>query len=105
MIEFDCEGCGAHVYGYNRGFVSGTYLCSVCEWFCEHEPDPKRMITYMLAIDHLPPLCRHIGCQAARVAELGTAAHNVFKDAPRQVARLRAEAVAVGSRPVQCRRG
>ena len=33
MIEFDCEGCGSHVYGIGTKRVPNSRLCSVCEWF------------------------------------------------------------------------
>jgi hypothetical protein len=32
MIEFDCEGCGDHVYGYGISHVPEHQLCSTCQF-------------------------------------------------------------------------
>lgn len=40
MIEFDCEGCGAHVYATGR--VPKHQLCATCAWLCEFIPDPDQ---------------------------------------------------------------
>jgi hypothetical protein len=42
--EFDCEGCGIHVYSIGRDTIPTSQLCSVCEWLCEHVPDPEEMM-------------------------------------------------------------
>ena len=39
-IEFDCEGCGAHVYGVGRDTMPPSRMCATCEWMCEFLPDP-----------------------------------------------------------------
>jgi hypothetical protein len=40
MIEFDCEGCGTHVFEFRREAVPTSQLCATCEWLCEFVPDP-----------------------------------------------------------------
>jgi hypothetical protein len=44
MVEFDCEGCGIHVYAFGRNRVPVSHLCATCEWLCEHVPDPVEMM-------------------------------------------------------------
>lgn len=43
-VEYDCEGCGAHVFGSGRDTVPKSHMCTVCEWLCEHVPDPEAMM-------------------------------------------------------------
>lgn len=40
MIEFDCEGCGCHVFGLGRDTVPASHLCATCGWLCEFVLDP-----------------------------------------------------------------
>jgi hypothetical protein len=68
MIEFDCEGCGAHVFGYGRETVPKSGMCAVCEWYCEHIPDPEKMIDAMRFTGHLgdrdPFVCPDCGAES-----------------------------------------
>lgn len=43
QAEYDCEGCGVHVISFGYARVSSSGLCSLCEWLCEHIPDPVLM--------------------------------------------------------------
>lgn len=43
-IEFDCEGCGDHVFAYGIHRVPLHGLCNTCAWLCENVPDPEEMI-------------------------------------------------------------
>jgi hypothetical protein len=40
MIEFDCEGCGVHVFAFGRETVPPNHLCATCEFLCEFVLDP-----------------------------------------------------------------
>jgi hypothetical protein len=42
-IEFDCEGCGDHVFSFGRATVPAHRFCAVCEWFNEHVPPAEMM--------------------------------------------------------------
>jgi hypothetical protein len=44
VIEFDCEGCGVHVFAFGRDTVPLTHLCATCEWLCEFVPDPEELM-------------------------------------------------------------
>jgi len=44
MSEFDCEGCGAHVFALGRARVPRSGFCALCEWLCEFVPDPQEMM-------------------------------------------------------------
>jgi hypothetical protein len=41
--EFDCEGCGAHVYAFGQDKPPSHQFCATCVWLCEHVPDPDEM--------------------------------------------------------------
>jgi hypothetical protein len=41
--EYDCEGCGWHVFNFGRDAPPGHRLCAVCHWLCVHEP-PERLM-------------------------------------------------------------
>lgn len=43
-IEFDCEGCGVHVFAVGRDSIPKSHMCSTCEWMNEHIPDPEEMM-------------------------------------------------------------
>ena len=43
MIEFDCEGCGLHVYAFGIDTVPKHHFCAACAWLCEFVPDPEEM--------------------------------------------------------------
>lgn len=43
MIEYDCEGCGVHVFGFGRDTVPKSCMCAGCAWLCEFVPDPIEM--------------------------------------------------------------
>jgi hypothetical protein len=51
VIEFDCEGCGAHVYNVGRDTLPVSGMCALCEWLCEHVPDPEEMMTLRRKLD------------------------------------------------------
>jgi hypothetical protein len=51
VISFFCEGCGVQVYALGRETVSRTGLCAVCEWLCEHVPDPEAMMALRARLD------------------------------------------------------
>lgn len=55
MIEYDCEGCGIHVYAYGRDAAPMTGFCGTCEWLCEHVPDPEEMMAIRVEHDWLNP--------------------------------------------------
>ena len=40
MVQFTCEGCGSEVFNVGRDTIPASQLCAVCEWLCEHVPDP-----------------------------------------------------------------
>ena len=40
MIEFDCEGCGIHVFSFGDETVPTSHLCGTCAFLCEFVPDP-----------------------------------------------------------------
>jgi hypothetical protein len=44
VIEFDCEGCGVHVFAAGIDTVPGHGLCAVCAWLCEFVTDPEEMM-------------------------------------------------------------
>jgi hypothetical protein len=44
MIEYDCEGCGVHVFGFGRDTVPVSHMCAGCAWLCEFVPDPVEMM-------------------------------------------------------------
>jgi hypothetical protein len=35
-VEWDCEGCGAHVFAYGIARVPRHQFCAVCLWCNEH---------------------------------------------------------------------
>lgn len=39
--EFNCEGCGAHVFALGRPTAPASMLCATCEWLCEFVPEPE----------------------------------------------------------------
>jgi hypothetical protein len=41
--EFDCEGCGIHVFAVGRFQPTANHMCLQCEWLCEYVPDPVEM--------------------------------------------------------------
>lgn len=43
-IEYTCEGCGWPVVNVSRDTVPPSGFCAVCEWMCEHVPDPVEMM-------------------------------------------------------------
>lgn len=43
-VEYDCEGCGSHIYNAGYDKVPKTGLCLMCAWLCEHVPDPEAMM-------------------------------------------------------------
>jgi hypothetical protein len=51
MVEFDCEGCGVHVVQLGRDAVPVSCMCAVCEWLCEHIPDPVEMMAARRRMD------------------------------------------------------
>lgn len=44
VIEFDCEGCGYHVFACGIARVPAHGLCDTCAWLCEYMPDPEEMM-------------------------------------------------------------
>jgi hypothetical protein len=49
-VEYDCEGCGVHVYAF-RETVPVSRMCATCEWMCEHVPDPEEMMRLRKQLD------------------------------------------------------
>ena len=56
--EWFCEGCGILVIAFGRDGMPPHGLCSVCEWLCEHVPDPEAMEAYRRELGHLDPTPR-----------------------------------------------
>lgn len=44
VVEFYCEGCGERIVAIGRTAPPVSQLCGVCEWLCEHVPDPEEMM-------------------------------------------------------------
>jgi hypothetical protein len=43
-VEYDCEGCGVHVYLVGQDKVPVSQLCKTCEWLCEFADDLTEMM-------------------------------------------------------------
>lgn len=50
-VEYDCEGCGIHVFGFGRDTVPKSHMCATCEWMCEFIPDPQKMMDMRRHLD------------------------------------------------------
>lgn len=51
MVEFDCEGCGVHVFEMTSDSVPKHHFCSTCLWLNEHVPDPEEMLRLRKKLD------------------------------------------------------
>jgi hypothetical protein len=45
-VEWDCEGCGAHVFAFGTARVPLHQFCATCLWFNENL-DPEEMVAVM----------------------------------------------------------
>lgn len=52
VSEFDCEGCGVHVYSFGTSQIPKSHMCGTCEWMNEFVPDPEEMMK--LRKEHFP---------------------------------------------------
>jgi hypothetical protein len=51
-VEFDCEGCGDHVWAVGSDTVPEHRMCCVCDWLCEWVRDPEEIVKLRKELRH-----------------------------------------------------
>jgi hypothetical protein len=51
VVEFDCEGCGGAIVLVYTDERPKSGLCNICEWLCEHVPDPETMMQIRASLE------------------------------------------------------
>ena len=52
-LEWDCEGCGAHVCAWGQTVRPTSGMCSTCEWLCAFIPDPEEMMRMRVSLKEI----------------------------------------------------
>lgn len=69
--EWDCEGCGVHVYALGVEAPPAHQMCAVCAWLCEFmADDPEGMVALRARLEGSSA---PRGATARRVTRIGKA--------------------------------
>lgn len=104
-LEYDCEGCGIHVYAIGIATVPTHNFCAQCAWLCEHCPDPLVMESVRDATDAFRLTRKDLRkCDAPGCRILGPHAHIPDDPAPfrRLTTHIPMYCIMCGAHPCQC---
>ncbi len=56
VVEYDCEGCGVHVYGLGYAHIPKNHMCSGCGFIHWSVTEPKVREELLVHLGYMKPL-------------------------------------------------